>query len=356
MIKFLYKNRILLFCLAIPYFCIILLAFVKVDYSITTPATINQVEEIITIENSSKLNGTINVTSVYSYDEVSLLSYLLAHTNKYAEVDEIPDYSNISYSDLIIGGTIQKNNSIYNAIIAGYNEAGYELNYKFDGYYVVGTFAFTSKSIGVGDKILSVNGIELTPEYSFDDACNESRSPKLKLSVIKYQEDAPKEIEVEVGIYQLDGKSHYSFGINTEVSYIPENTDGCPKFNVLWDKINSIGGSGGLLQSFYIYESLTGGKLSNGLTIAGTGTIDKDGNVGHIGGIKQKIITAEFSNVDIFIVPVTSPNYENDPTEVNYIEAMEGYNTLNNPNIKLIPVWSLKTLIDALTQYHGGAN
>lgn len=356
MIKFLYKNRILLFCLAIPYFCIILLAFVKVDYSITTPATINEVEEIITIENSSKLNGTINVTSVYSYDEVSILSYLLAHTNKYAEVSEIPDYSNISYSDLMISGTIQKNNSIYNSIIAGYAEAGYELDYEFDGYYVVGTFVFTSKSIGVGDKILSVNGVELTPEYSFDDACSASRSPKLTLSIIKYQEDTPKEIEVEVGTYQLEGETYYSFGINTEVTYIPSNTENCPKFNVLWNKINSIGGSGGLLQSFYIYESLTGGKLSDGLTIAGTGTIDKDGNVGHIGGIKQKIITAEFSDVDVFIVPVTSPNYENDPTEFNYIEAMEGYNTLNNPKIKLIPVWSLESLIDALTVYQGGSN
>ena len=353
MIKFLYKHRILLFCLSIPYFFIILLAIVKVNYSITTPAKVDEVENIITIENGATLNGTINVTSVYSYERVSLLTYLIAHTNKYAEIEPPYEYANISYQDFYISGKIDKRNSVHHSIIAGYNAAGYELNYDFDGYYVIATFSFTSDSVQVGDKILAVNDVELTPELSFYDACNKYGTKELKLKVIKYGETTPSDIIVNLQTIEEDGEIFYSYGVNTTISYIPKITENCPKFNILWDKINSLGGSGGLLQSFYIYESLTGGKLSNGFKIAGTGTIDKDGNVGLIGGIKQKIIAAEFSDVDVFIVPVTSPNYMNDPTETNYIEAMEGYLTLNNPKIKLIPAWSLDSLIKSLTEYQG---
>ena len=354
MIKLLYKHRILLFCLAIPYFFIVLLAFVKVEYQITTPANVNQVENIIVIEDGTILDGSINVTSVYTYENVSLLTYLIANTNKYAEINKMPDYANISYSDMMIGGRIQKKNSIYNSIISGYKAAGYQLNYDFDGYYVTSIFSFTSSSIGVGDKILEVNGMPLTPDFSFNQACDYFRTKELKLKVIKYNSINPSDIIIELIKLEEDGNTYYSYGVNTSITYIPKLTENCPKFNIMWDNVNSIGGSGGLLQSFYIYESLTGGTLSSGLSIAGTGSIDKDGNVGLIGGIKQKIITAEFSDIDVFIVPVTSPNYQDDPTETNYIEALEGYNTLNNPKIKLIPAWSLESLIESLTNYRGG--
>ena len=42
--------------------------------------------------------------------------------------------------------------------------------------------------------------------------------------------------------------------------------------------------------SLGIYDTLTQGSLTDGQTIAGTGTIDAAGNVGPIGGIQQKIV------------------------------------------------------------------
>lgn len=375
MLKFLYKHRLLLLCLAIPYFFILLFVFVKVDYSITTPANVSKIEDIILIENGSKSNGSINVTSVYSYDKVSLLQYLIASCNDYAEISPLVDYANISYNDIVIGGTILKETSIYNAIIAGYKAAGYDLNYKFDGYYVVNTFKFSDESIHVGDKILSVEDQTLNENLTFEAACylklNEFSkqyngnfdlvcenidSLKINLTVLRYKTDTPTKITISPKVY-IEGASKFiTMGVNTDVCYIPENDDNSPDFNILWNNVNSIGSSGGLLQAFYVYESLTGCKLSNNLSIAGTGEIDKDGNVGLISGIKQKIVTAEFSDVDIFIVPVTSENYMNDPNEVNYIEAMQGYNSLKDPDIVLIPAWSLESLIEGISNYLGGAH
>jgi PDZ domain-containing protein len=46
-------------------------------------------------------------------------------------------------------------------------------------------------------------------------------------------------------------------------------------------------------------EDLTGGKI-----IAGTGTIDDEGNVGPIGGIPQKLVGAKGAGAQLFLVPI----------------------------------------------------
>ena len=100
-------------------------------------------------------------------------------------------------------------------------------------------------------------------------------------------------------------------------------------------KTTNVGGpSGGLLQTLAIYNSLVDEDITRGLKIAGTGTIDANGKVGKIGGIKQKIHTANDDNMDIFLCP-----------EENYDEALIAYNSLKNPKMKL---YMVKTLDDAL--------
>jgi Lon-like protease len=64
-----------------------------------------------------------------------------------------------------------------------------------------------------------------------------------------------------------------------------------------------IGGpSGGLMQTMALYTSLLNLDLGN-LVIAGTGTMEIDGRVGRIGGVTQKLFTAERLGVDVFFMP-----------------------------------------------------
>ncbi len=66
----------------------------------------------------------------------------------------------------------------------------------------------------------------------------------------------------------------------------------------------SIGGpSAGLMFSLGIYDTLTPGSLTDGAIVAGTGTLDPDGNVGPIGGIQQKIAAARDTGAELFMVP-----------------------------------------------------
>ncbi len=66
----------------------------------------------------------------------------------------------------------------------------------------------------------------------------------------------------------------------------------------------AIGGpSAGLMFSLAIYDTLTKGSLTDGESIAGTGTIDPTGAVGPIGGIAQKIAGARAAGAQLFMVP-----------------------------------------------------
>jgi PDZ domain-containing protein len=66
----------------------------------------------------------------------------------------------------------------------------------------------------------------------------------------------------------------------------------------------SIGGpSAGLMWTLGVTDLLTSGDLTADLAIAGTGTVDLNGNVGPIGGITLKVVAAERANAEAFLVP-----------------------------------------------------
>ena len=63
------------------------------------------------------------------------------------------------------------------------------------------------------------------------------------------------------------------------------------------------GPSAGLMWALGLYDLLTPGDLTGGKVVAGTGTIDTQGNVGPIGGIQDKVVAAERAGAQIFLVP-----------------------------------------------------
>jgi PDZ domain-containing protein len=95
------------------------------------------------------------------------------------------------------------------------------------------------------------------------------------------------------------------------------------------------GPSAGMMHSIAIIDSLTEGQLTNGRVIAGTGTIDLDGNVGSIGGIRQKVVAAEAAGAEYILVP-----------EANYESAL----TAERDDIEIV---SVATLDEAITFLEG---
>jgi PDZ domain-containing protein len=71
-----------------------------------------------------------------------------------------------------------------------------------------------------------------------------------------------------------------------------------------------VGPSAGVMFVLEILDRLVPENLTGGKTIAGTGTINLEGNIGGIGGVKQKVVTAEQMGIEYFLTP-----------EENYAEA-----------------------------------
>jgi Lon-like protease len=63
------------------------------------------------------------------------------------------------------------------------------------------------------------------------------------------------------------------------------------------------GPSAGLAFTLEVYDALSGHRLANGRKIAVTGTIDLAGDVGPIGGVRQKVLGAVRRHVDVVLVP-----------------------------------------------------
>jgi PDZ domain-containing protein len=75
-------------------------------------------------------------------------------------------------------------------------------------------------------------------------------------------------------------------------------------FKVSVNISDAIGGpSAGLIFALSIYDTLTPGSITDGQVVAGTGTIDAQGQVGEIGGIQQKIVGARQDGAQLFLVP-----------------------------------------------------
>lgn len=78
--------------------------------------------------------------------------------------------------------------------------------------------------------------------------------------------------------------------------------------NVMIDSANIGGPSAGLMFTLEIMDQLTEGEITKGHRIAGTGTINRDGTVGPIGGVRQKVFGAIAAGA--FAVLIPSANYD----------------------------------------------
>ncbi|MFE6624747.1 S16 family serine protease [Streptomyces sp. NPDC057740] len=103
------------------------------------------------------------------------------------------------------------------------------------------------------------------------------------------------------------------------------------------------GPSAGLLFSLGIIDKLdgdgTGGDLTGGRTIAGTGTIDAAGKVGAVGGVSLKTQAAKRDGATIFLVP--KPECSDAKAQLP-------------KGLRLIPVTTLKGAVNALEALESG--
>ena len=230
------------------------------------------------------------------------------------------------------------------AIYQGLTLAGKEASLEYMGVYVLQVADDSSFKgvLNIADTVTAVNG------KTFDNSADLIKYVQgLKLGSkvkVTYTTDDKEKTATGKIIKIANGKYGIGIGLtdHTEVKS-PENV----KF-----KLDGVGGpSAGLMFTLAIYDQVSGQDLKAGRKIAGTGTIEKDGSVGDIGGAYLKVKSAADSGADIFFVPnnpVTKEMKKADPdAKTNYQEAKEAAKKLGT-KMKIVPVKTAQEAIDYL--------
>jgi PDZ domain-containing protein len=152
-----------------------------------------------------------------------------------------------------------------------------------------------------GDEILTVDGVQMTtPEQVVEAVRSKPIGTDLNFSVMRG--GTKLEVVVTSGTRPDNPETEQNeatipyIGIGIDINYSAE-------FEIKFGVTGVGGPSAGTLFAIGIIDKLTPGALTQGKIIAGTGTIDPDGNVGEIGGIRQKLIGARDAGAVLFLAP-----------------------------------------------------
>lgn len=310
--------------------------FKKDDYALLTPGEANLVGKVIDVDTIHD-PGEVYTLSVFEFRKVSVLQYWLSKSSSTNKL-YIDNQSYLSKKEDQIQGLIMKNNSITNSIIVAYTEASkvnpkVSIDYKFAGLIVHTVFEKAKGNIKQMDIITKVNGVEITLENYKDLFASAKTNESIILTVKRDNKDT----SVKMEYYTENNEKLIGIGFYEHYEII-ETT---PKYKV--NNTSTGGPSGGLMQTIAIYNSLIASDITLGYRVMGTGTIDIDGKVGEIGGVEQKMITANLYKADIVFVP-----------KANYEDALKQYNKINNPSYpKPIAVETFAEAIDYLNNRSG---
>lgn len=151
----------------------------------------------------------------------------------------------------------------------------------------------------LGDKIISIGGVPM------------SDLTAVQTAVREHGTDSPLTIVVERDGTQVTEEITpvaATSGANQGKPMIGIATGDVFEFPIdVTIHLESVGGpSAGMMFALGIIDKLTPGELNGGKNVAGTGTIDASGNVGPIGGIRQKMVAAKDSNAEYFLAPASN--------------------------------------------------
>ena len=148
----------------------------------------------------------------------------------------------------------------------------------------------------IGDRIVELDGVEITATEDLAEAMEDNApGDTVAIEVERGSESMSFDIELDA----FDEEPARPF-IGIFIRSLPYWIDVDPGI---------VGGpSAGLMYSLAIIEVLTEGDLTSGHVIAGTGTVDTEGKVGAIGGVRQKVVAAEAAGAEFMLVPQN--NYE----------------------------------------------
>lgn len=308
---------------------ILLLFTIKLPFYIDMPGGIINISDRITIDNKNTLSGTLNFAYV-SEIRATIPTYIVSKLNTNWDLIKKEEVilKNETESEAKFRDELNLKEAVSNALYAGFKEANEEFQTINNKVYVTYVYEDAKTDLKIGDQIIKVDDNEITSKQDLKYLNNEKEGKQITITV---KHDS-KEYTRTAELIKLKDKAIIGIIIG-ETFDIESNHD----INISY-KARESGPSGGMMMALTTYSYLTNQDLSNGNKVVGTGTIDADGNVGSIDGVKYKLIGAVKNKSDIFIVP-NGENYE----EALKIKEEKGY------DINIIGISTLKEAINILS-------
>ena len=175
------------------------------------------------------------------------------------------------------------------AIAVALEYLDFNVSTKGEGVLVVGVLEGSpvEGKLKKGDKIFSINNKEISSASEFIATLREFEIGEfIKIGLYREFDGDEQFLEIETKLIE-----HVDYEDEPMVGFLATTINEKFDFPFLIDiKTGNVGGpSAGLMMALNVYNNLIPEDITNSMVIAGTGTIEVDGSVGPVGGIKQKL-------------------------------------------------------------------
>lgn len=307
---------------------LIVFFFYELPFVVYRPGGTIDLSERITVEEGYPTNGSLSMAYVSMMKgniPFVLLSFVLPNWDLVKS--ESITMENESVDESIKRDHLLLEEGLDNATISAYKLAGAEIKIKKIHHMVTYITKDAQTDLEVGDIILNVNQKEFAELRELQTYINSlKKDEEVTFQVLR--ED--KEETCHAKIYEIENTLKVGISIVNKYEYETN-----PKVSIE-SKASESGSSGGLMTALSIYNALTEEDITKNRNIVGTGTIDIEGNVGEIGGVKYKLLGAEKAHASIFLCPLE-----------NYEEAKKVKEKMHL-QLEVIPVKTLEEAVNAL--------
>lgn len=351
--RYRYVSRIAISSLLAMALCY-LLVLMPLPYYIFQPGSADPVGPMIEMKQpSDPEKGTFLLTTV-SVSNTNVLNYLYARLRNY-EIHPQTDVRKQGESEKEYNERQEyvMLDSQSNAIQAAYRKAGVPFHLVSVGVTVLRTLPGMPAHgvLEAGDSIMELDGQPVkTSEEVIKSLENRKAGDEVR---IRYKRgSAEKTVALKLApLPKEKGETKERVGIG----FVPADVQSVraeQEEKQVTVKAGEIGGpSAGFMFAMEIYNKLTPGDITKGYRIAGTGTIDPEGHVGVIGGIRHKIVAADRAKADFFFTPNDWIPQKGEPYEpvMNASDAADQARKIGS-RMKVVPVGTMDEALDYLAK------
>lgn len=315
--------------------------YYPLPYFVSHPGEAIDLAPLVAVEGGfSNAEGSFLLTTI-RMGNANLLTYAWARWNDYVDlIEKEPILSHFDGEEEYRRHQLESMEiSKDSAIIAAYQLADHEVEEINKGVLVthIQLGMPAREKLQIGDVITQVDGQKVTTaEEMLRYLQDKEVGDVVTLTVLREEQEEA----IEIPLAPLSNSDVPRAGLG--IGVVTEREIDVEHIEIRTDQIG--GPSAGLMFALEIYNQLTEDDLTKGYRIAGTGTIDAQGEVGPIGGVHQKVVAAHRAQADLFFVP-----REGGRPDSNYQRAKEAAIDIGT-SMEIVPVDTLQDAVDYLRQ------